>query len=364
MPKIPNIEKFKGENKQSFAQWIAKFEAQCSALDISSADDKKKWRDMLMVTTDGDAFSTIITEISRLNTITYVALKDIMQTKYTGDNYKRYLETKLHALKFQKGTNITEFLHELRNTIREFYELTDANAVDKIGMNHVVSQVDDSFKNDIRILQLAGNTRLENLLELLSTKMNSESYNFLATASATSTMMPPRRQQADHHFERLENNRIDRLENLVEKLANQVSTLATSPVGKNHYTRDLTCEHCHKRGHTKSKCFKLMSCNKCSKTGPIAKFCKEVENRQSPSCASETEHINSSKTETESTPLPNAPRIILPIFISNQKLEFLYDPGSMFTMIPRSTYEKLSEKTALMSSQPLWYRRFESKIQN
>ena len=93
MPKIPCIEKFKGENHKSFAQWISKFEAQCSALDITAADDKRKWRDMLMVTTDGDAFATIMAEIAADNDITYIDLKASLQTKYTGDNYKRYLET-------------------------------------------------------------------------------------------------------------------------------------------------------------------------------------------------------------------------------------------------------------------------------
>ena len=104
MPKIPNIEKFKGDNNQSFSLWINKFEAQCSALDISGANDKKKWRDMLMVTTDGDAFSTVTSEISRDNNITYADLKGILVTKYTGDNYKRFLETKLRSLNFRKDT--------------------------------------------------------------------------------------------------------------------------------------------------------------------------------------------------------------------------------------------------------------------
>ena len=213
-------------------------------------------------------------------------------------------------------------------------------------MSHAISHIDDAFKSDIRMLQLAGNTRLENVLELLSTKMNSESYNFLATASASS---------------RSSENRIDRLESLVEKLATQVSTLATDP-GKNRYSVDLTCEHCHKRGHTKSRCFKLMTCTKCSKIGHIAKFCTESEHSQPPSTSATETEINSSTTETENVSLPNTPRIVLPISISDQNLEFLYDPGSMFTMIPRATYEKLTKKTALMPYQPLWCWCFKSKI--
>ena len=63
----------------------------------------------------GDAFATIMAEIAADNDITYIDLKASLQTKYTGDNYKRYLETKLHSLKFQKGTNVTEFLHEIRS---------------------------------------------------------------------------------------------------------------------------------------------------------------------------------------------------------------------------------------------------------
>ena len=45
-------------------------------------------------------------------------------------------------------------------------------AIDRIGMSHIISQVDESYRADVRILQLAGNNRLENLLELLASKMN------------------------------------------------------------------------------------------------------------------------------------------------------------------------------------------------
>ena len=165
--------------------------------------------------------------------------------------------------------------------------------------------------------------------------MNSESSR-LVSQMATSTRTY---QEADQ--------RIDRLEGLVERLANQVSSLATAP-GRNSSAGAPTCEHCHKRGHSKNRCFKLMSCNKCSKVGHIAKFCKEINNtEQSHSYASETGTVNMSTSETENTPLPTAPRIILSIHISNQMFQFLYDPGSMYTMIPRSTYDQLSKRPPL-----------------
>ena len=42
--KIPEVNKFKGDNKQSFITWIAEFEAHTRALDIN----QNKWRDTLM----------------------------------------------------------------------------------------------------------------------------------------------------------------------------------------------------------------------------------------------------------------------------------------------------------------------------
>ena len=44
MPRIPNIQKFRGDNSQSFLNWIRQFEAQLAANGIE--DDRK--RDVLL----------------------------------------------------------------------------------------------------------------------------------------------------------------------------------------------------------------------------------------------------------------------------------------------------------------------------
>ena len=75
MPKIPNIEKFRGNSDQSFSQWIKRYEAQCIALEISEDDNKKKWKNVLLVCTEGDAFDFVMEKITE-NNVTYHDLKD------------------------------------------------------------------------------------------------------------------------------------------------------------------------------------------------------------------------------------------------------------------------------------------------
>ena len=161
MPKIPNIAKFKGTNEQSFDQWIAMFEAQCGALEVVEDNNKKRWRNLLMVTTEGDAFATVTNEIARDNNITYGVFKDTLKTKYGGQDYKRHLQTKLRSLKFRVGTEISEFTHELRTTIKELYGITDTDAIDQIGITNILATLDDSLRNEVSILQLAGNIHIE-----------------------------------------------------------------------------------------------------------------------------------------------------------------------------------------------------------
>ena len=53
MPSLPKIEKFKGDNQQSFKQWILMFEAQLTVL---RTEDEKK-RDTLLCLLEGNAFT-------------------------------------------------------------------------------------------------------------------------------------------------------------------------------------------------------------------------------------------------------------------------------------------------------------------
>ena len=341
MPKIPNIKKFRGDNDQSFTEWISQFEAQCSALDVSAADDKKKWRDMLMVTTESDAFSTVTSEISADNAITYADLKAKLIVRYTGENYKRYLEIKLRNLKFRQGTNINEFLHELRSTIREFYGIADKTAIDKIGMSHIISQVDESYRGDIQILQLAGNksgiSRIENLLELLASKMKTP-----FSQHASSSFYNPTNQNSPANFnqamamaaENINNDRLSRLEKSIEGIVRKLDHMDI-PTESSPATV-ITCSFCNKKGHHASKCFKQMECFKCKTKGHIAKYCrKDIQNS-----AGSYENVNSE--------LPLSCRMMLKVIVGEIETEFLYDPGSQYTMLPRKIYDRLKYRPPLL----------------
>ena len=172
MVKVPRIEKFRGDYEQSWDKWILRFEAECKALEIDTAENKKRWRDILTVCTDGDAFTNITTDIEGDINITYATIKRNIKTKYSGDAYKRHLTAKLRNHKFRAGLSIPTYLHELRSLIKEAYDVTNTDAVDQIGMSHILTNLEESLKKEVHILQLAGNTRLENLLELVASKMS------------------------------------------------------------------------------------------------------------------------------------------------------------------------------------------------
>ena len=53
----------------------------------------------------------------RCNAISYEAVKRRLTENYSGEEYKRHLESKLRNLKFRAGTKIPEFLDELRSVI-------------------------------------------------------------------------------------------------------------------------------------------------------------------------------------------------------------------------------------------------------
>ena len=100
MPKIPSIDKFRRANDKSITQWLSMFEAWWRALEISEEHNKRKWRDILLVTTSEDAFATILAALNENNAISYEAVERRVTEKYSGEEYKRHLESKLTNLKF------------------------------------------------------------------------------------------------------------------------------------------------------------------------------------------------------------------------------------------------------------------------
>ena len=129
---------------------------------------------------------------------------------------------------------------------------------------------------------------------------------------------------------------MSKLENLVEKLTNQVSQLASN---KNDSNNVNICSNYKKAGHIVSKCFKLKTCFICQKKGHIAKFCKENKIH--------TENPQQVAGSCDSVNLPPSRRIMIDIEISGTLVPFLYDPGSQYYMITLNVYDSLSAKPRL-----------------
>lgn len=96
--------------------------------------------------------------------------------------------------------------------------------------------------------------------------------------------------------------------------------------------------------HLRQSGDKLKTCNKYQKTGPITKFC--LESSKSHSIKSLLE-IPNCRTSSDSITLPEANCIILKLSVGDKLLDFLYDPGSQFTMIPKHIYDRLAQEPAL-----------------
>ena len=153
MPRIPSIKKFSGDDEVSFSQWLLQFEAQLGGLGINPNQN----RQILLCCLERSAFSYAAQQIGT-NDLAYNDLKNVLVERFTGEDYKRKLETKLRNLKFTKGTNINLFAHTLRNTIKELYGLQgNANdAIDAIAVNHVVSGLSEEIRSHAKILQFIG----------------------------------------------------------------------------------------------------------------------------------------------------------------------------------------------------------------
>ena len=61
----------------------------------------------------------------------------------------------------------------MRTLIRQLNNLTDLDetSIDAIAINHVITQLDEQVRQDVKMLQLAGNKSLERLLDLVNNKL-------------------------------------------------------------------------------------------------------------------------------------------------------------------------------------------------
>ena len=321
MPRIPSIKKLSGDDEVSFSLWLLQFEAQLGALGINADQNKQ----MLLCCLEGSAFSYATQQIGT-NNLAYNDLKNVLVERFTGEDYKRKLETKLRNLKFMKGTNINLFAHTLRNTIKELYGLQgNANdAIDAIAINHVVSGLSEEIRSQTKILQLTGNKSLECLLELVEDKLSG---NMLFVNSSTV--------HDKNNVSKVESDRITKLEQMFETLLKWVDNMGESKCKQ-------TCGYCGKANHVEGSCFKLKTYFKCNSKGHIAKCCKQ-NNSETASLRLGT----ANGYDRQKKNLIPAERLLLKIKVCEKLYEFLHDTGSQFSIIKRSIYDGLPNKPPL-----------------
>ena len=100
MPRVPQIVKCHGDNEISIKGWPAQFEAHLNGLGIK--DKHTSWRNLLICYLDEIAFTVASNTVAGNADLTYMELKNILKDKFSGSDYRRALECKLHSLKFSK----------------------------------------------------------------------------------------------------------------------------------------------------------------------------------------------------------------------------------------------------------------------
>ena len=248
---------------------------------------------------------------------TYQDAKDLSERTYTGTNYKRTLASKFRSLRFRKGMKINQFCSELYTVIREIYYIHDENAIQSIAISHVVSNLDDALKGDAKLLQLSGNVKLENILELAESKMQN---NYLQSfgsyqqhqqntpyfqnhpgASSSISNFNPTNQYTGNQYDgsphgNSNNNQFGSTKiapnqnSELSEIKNMMKLLLQREISRDqNSTGNLlapTCNICNKKGHLAKNCFTTKTCFKCNTKRHIAKFCKNDPNVQT--CCGQT----------------------------------------------------------------------------
>ena len=94
------------------------------------------------------------------NNATFTDIKEAMMEEFCGEDYKRTLEMNLRTIKFTRESDIPLFSLELKNLINELYSAEDDKTVEFVVSNHVVADLEPSFRVTVKILLLSGNTSL------------------------------------------------------------------------------------------------------------------------------------------------------------------------------------------------------------
>ena len=327
MPKFPKVDKFRGDNQQSFSQWILMFEAQLTVLEIEN--DKK--RETLLCLLDSNAFTRAAQYIAATPTANYAQLKAELIRLFSGEDYRRSLETKMRTLVFTIESNIPVFCNDLRIVVSELFGVTDEATVEKIAINDVVGKLDPSVQEHLKVLQLTGNCKLETFLELAKSKMGEHSITNTFLSSAAMGYTAP---SSSSNNVSLFTNRMDRLEKMVEGLA---SNIASTSISRG------PCGEC-RGNHETSRCFKFKTCFFCHQKGHIAQFCP----KKIPSAAVRYD------PSTRSMPISKG-RIMIDLRVQDNKVTFLNDTGSDFTMMTLKDFNELSNKPALTATNKIGF---------
>ena len=96
--------------------------------------------------------------------------------------------------------------------------------------------------------------------------------------------------------------------------------------------------------HLVNNCFTTKTCFKCITNGHRAKFCRIDPNVET--CCGEV--FEKTNIIHETVNINDDSRILINTRIAEQNVVLLYDPGSKYSIISRSMYEKLSIKSPFL----------------
>ena len=317
MAKKPKIDKFKGDNEQNFSLWIKQYEAHCIAVGVTEG----KKLGTLLCCVEGTAFS-YLSELKEdeENEATYATVKGSFMKRFCGEEFKRGLQIKLQNLRFTKGTPINVFTDELYTTIKQLCNIKESKTLTAIATSHVTNNLDPALREEAKVFQLTGNTRLENLLEVISVKMTTNQLSYDGNVGSSAMSLSER-------------NRLEKVEVMMEKILNKLEEKPNTVDAR----REI-CEECSKPGHNHSSCFKLKTCYLCKEKGHISRYCKK---------SVPANVLNLQKHTYDNVTTSPEQRTMVEINIGLNVLDFLYDTGAQYSILTRKSYDLLKIKPPL-----------------
>lgn len=135
MSRRPDIESFRGDNKQLLPKWIQIFTEQLEVLDI----EEENFKQTLFCLCKGKAFTFVSQYMVSCNNANFTEVIETIMEEFCGGDYKRTLETKLQVKKFARESDIPIFSQELKRFFDELDSTEDDKTVELVASNHVVA---------------------------------------------------------------------------------------------------------------------------------------------------------------------------------------------------------------------------------